>query len=417
MKLLHQSWVVVSVLALSFCNTDKNGNREGKGGDGENAPAMGKVSLRSTSLGSNTNLTASEPEDCQFSLDIYRGNGTCLTPFSFEGHANNLVATSSTTNDYDAASARIGAVSSLEEGEGEILPGAVFFLEENDAFDGRNELFRQYEHRSKFDYLTLSVTYQRIKFYLKSKYVTMLLVSSDQPFASGDIIETCEVPKDQREQDRYKKADILTGLEFKRGDYLFCVKDSKDECQPSEYKWLKGSTLVSTRSEGVRVQPYIVKDEVNCSKEQEDRINIGIGGFQVVAKLEKTFKLWADWSNGVDSVQWKDARAAFGRELTADEKNSDFFETPFAIYYLEDATGGQSEGTNLKIVVDFDTENMLYIDGMDSKEVESASLGEVLAAVYTKHDWVFTKKTNDNVQGWGVEQAYSMGVEAKISLE
>lgn len=412
---------IILAFGTAACDSDEDENAQGSGASSSyDSKASAKIDLYSSGLvgGASLNL-ASDVESCSLNMDIYSASGLCITPSEFKGYSTYIYATTSTDTNPDSGSARLAGVAGSSEAEGNIFNGAEFsFATKDSPFTGFNELWDQYPYRQLYDYIAIDLAYEKIRFELKGKFVELLVVSSDQPFASGDIVDTCGVPEADREQSRYTNADLLTGLSFKRGDYLFCVKDSDVACEASDFKWLDldNTELVSTRPLKPRVHSYVAVDQVNCSTEQYG-ISIGVPAIHVAAKLSEGFKLWADFSNGINSNEWKDARAALGRELTEDENNSDYFEEPYAIYTHEDISGTQQTGTTMQVNLDFDLSQMLFIEGYDDEEdLAAVDMAVVLSQVYAKHDWVFQKKHQGNVVGYGPEQIYSMDVSASVAL-
>lgn len=400
-----------------------------------------KIILTSNNLATDNNTTSkatstteapsqagetvsAEPVNCQGSMDIYRFEGSCITPLSMSGYSWIIDAVTSTDNNPDTGSARIAGVSGAEDEEGSMFSGAEFDFSQASAFTGYNELFQIYESPILYDYISAELVYERVKFKLKGQYVTLLIPSYGQPFAQSAVMDECNVPEDERTQ-RFANADLLPGMSFERADYLFCVKDTNDAvCNADDYQWYDedNSQLVATRPSNPRQQSYLAADSPNCSQNEErGTVDIGLSGIKIGAQLDQKFKLYADFSHGVNSHQWPDEPGALGEEpdpdhLVESTSEEDVFEQPYLIYYYETATGAQTIGTNLELTFDFDVSNMIYVEGYNEEQIAQASLDELLGAVYTKHDWVFHKKAQAGTIGFSVDQYSSMGVSTTIDL-
>ena len=333
--------------ALSFAlfgcgdpGEENDGKSHGGGGD-NNGLTYGKVNLTSSQLNGSALQAVGDIDDCGFSVDIYRGEGSCATPVDYKGYADLLSAVSATVNGPDG-SARIAGVAGGAEGqdaEGAILTGAEFSFKDQTAFTGWNELWSQYETQTQYGLIGTEMLYESVQFRVDTKYVTMLLVAYSQPFAESAAVAACNLSADQKSQNasRFAAADILTGMTFTRGDYLFCVKDSASApCAPTDFQWfdLDTNTLTSPRPDNPRVQAYLVRDTPTCEND-EGRVNPSLTGIRVAGTLATKFKLYADYSHGINSNQWKDAPGALGGEPDPEHlvEGDDAFEETYLVYY------------------------------------------------------------------------------------
>jgi hypothetical protein len=399
---------------------------EGEQGGGEGSSAsdltFGQVALTSSTLNTaGLQSTETAPEDCSIQLDTYRGEGSCLTPLTVIGHASVLEADSDAT-DASGGSARIASTVNFHKDEqGKVIEGKEFDLSDETSFKAYNELWDQYEHQDTYNYLSLEMNYEKIKFKVKDKYVTLFLANYSQPFADWDLLDGC-LSDEQKTYDPIANADVLDGYTFTRGDFLFCVKDTADaSCSSSDFKWydLDSNQLVSTRPDNPRVQQFLIFDEATCtgSDGEDGRWSFDKSPIRLGAQIDKPFKLYADFSNGVDSVQWPDSAVPFEDAGDNSEDERDDFQEPFLVYYHQAQDASEAtEGTNLEMTFDFNTEDMLFFDGIGADEIATSSLEELLKVVYPKHDWFFHKRGLEEAIGFDVDQYSSMSVSPSITV-
>jgi hypothetical protein len=231
------------------------------------------------------------------------------------------------------------------------------------------------------------------------KYVTMFVAAHPQPFSSTDAI-SC-VPESERDQARYQ-IETIAGIEFERGDYLFCVKDTEDAtCSASDWKWLDTSSnsLVGTRPSSPRQYKWLTNDPITCIDEGEGRYNFNVGPMYEVSSFAAadTFKLSADYSHGEISNQWPGEKFPKGEtpEGGEDMPGSE----PYTIYYHTSNGGVKTSGNDLLFTLDINPNQMVFFDGIADLETES-DLGEILANAYTKSQWAFQQKAENNIIGW-----------------
>lgn len=412
-------YLSILLLGILVLGCDDPGDKDGKnaGSVGENSPAGSSISLTSETLTSSS-LRLAETERglaCSFQLDIYQGRGLCITPLSFIGYANNLVGENARISNPDIGQARLAGVSGATDSEGLIFNGAEFNLAEKKSFTGYNELWFNYSNKTEFSHLRLDLIYQKIQFKILDKFVTMIIVASDQPFKSSGALSSCSVSEEEKTQSRFTKADLLSGLTFKRGDYLFCIRSDETSCESSEYKWLdtESGSLVSSRPDSPRVHQWLTNDPITCTKEGEgDRYNFSLTGLVFGATLNSPVTLYADWSHGVDSVQYKDGVAPLS---TQTESDTEEFEKPYAIYYAT-IDGVSQTGTRMSQIYNFDLTQMIYAEGLEEGELEDFTIEQILTKIWTKHDWVFEKKAATNTKGYGIDQISSATATPSIVL-
>ena len=200
---------------------------------------------------------------------------------------------------------------------------------------------------------------------------------------------------------------------------MFCVKDTQTAvCGATDYQWYDMGTdsLVSTRPSNPRTHSYLNFNKADCVDEGEGRKNLNLTKTFFPATIKSKFRLYSDYSHGINSAQWPDAIEPFGEAIPAGDRTTDEFAETYQLYYYQPENGEITEGTNLAIEFNFDVSEMLYLDGVRSSEVASSTLEELLKVVYTKHDWAFQKKGDDEVIGYGIDQVASMEVEVTVTL-
>jgi len=419
MKILHAVMIGIFASAIGCGDDDKN-NKNGNFSDLELfGDHFGTVAIVSTELiDAGLTLTApNEPEDCFVQGDIYNTNGVCMTPTSYKGYARLLSMVQNDAPNHDASSARVAGVTPNVEGSaGEVITGSEFDMATENTFTSWNELWFNYEYKSLWDYVGAELYYQWITVFINNKYYTMLVPANEQPLTESSIFQSC-IPEEARGSAVYAAADVLEDMTFKRGDYLFCVKDTDEECQAEDFKWFdkESKTLVSERPSNPRVNPWLANDPITCTQEGE-RFSLSIQGVPFAAQMTSQFKLYADWSHGVDSAQWPDEKGAFGEDPDPDRLADEEFEKPYLLYYHETSSGVKTEGTNMSLKFDFDLEDLVFIDGLDEEDLESATDEEIVESLYTKHDYFFERKALDGVVGWSPNHISGMQVTVDVTL-
>ncbi len=415
-KVLH---TLIGLLLLGACG-DKSGDGGAPKGSSSGSDGVGYGRLVLESSGMKTAAlqladATSDLQNCSFSMDIYRGEGSCLTPLDLTGKGNYVDLMESKTPSPDKGSARLASINETQESEnGAIVGGTEYSLSASSQFVAYNEIFYNYPYKSTWDYVSISNSYEKIKFHVAGKYVTMFIATFQQPLADWDIWDSCGVAASTLEQSRFDDLTELKGMVFHRGDYLFCVKDTASEtCAAEDFKWLDTSSnqLTASRPAQPRVNKWLVDDEAECEGNAE-RFSASFNKLSFAAKLSTTFKLYADHSHGPMSNQWKDLQQPFG-EATADGSG----QSPFSIYYYQ-ANGSSSivEGTKLEATLDFPATQSLYFDGMNATNVGSASIGDILAKVFPKTHWVLQKKAEGGVEGGSIDHYSALSVTAAIEV-
>jgi hypothetical protein len=414
--------LVLVVSVFTACNDDKkgddpggsnppNGNGGGGGGGGGGSANVdgsnyGKVVIKSSALG----LTTAEvdPENCGFGLDIYRGEGACFTPTAVTGFATKVDLVADVAG---RGSTRLMSPSEDDQDEGTIWGGTAFDLDATgSSMVGNNTLFSEYTQKPTYTGVSVDFAWVRYQVKVKDKYVSVMLPAYDQPF-SDSAMSLCGISADVAAQTRYKQADLLPGMSFKRGDFLFCVKDAADEeCATADYMWLDTATkeLVATRPSAPKQSAYLQGTSVVCQNEDE-RYGFNFKLSAVYANIASgdRFKLYGDFSHGELSNQWPGASGPMGVGAAV---------TPYVIYTFEGPDGAKQEGTELVTTVNFDTTASLFVENLRLTDIDAAELGAVLNALQIKSQWAFDKKFADGVDGGFASHYAGMAATVTVSL-
>ncbi|WP_141736674.1 hypothetical protein [Oligoflexus tunisiensis] len=418
------STVCTGLLALLLLScgekSDDKSAKSGGGGESEVANLVfGDAALVASDLSQAALADAAGVvADCAFQADIYRGEGSCTTPNSFVAYTGVLTALSETGSTPDEA--RLASTFNYHvSANGSIQQGLEIDFASGTSFSAYNELWAQYEIKDTYKYAGLSLAYEKIKFQVKDKFVTMFLAAYSQPFVQWEeVFDGCSISETDKTQSRYSDADLLPGMTFERGDYLFCVKDNDaDVCAAEDYKWLDldSNQLVATRPTNPRVHQFLVNDEPTCSTEGGNRHNPSWSPIRLGATFDKTFQLYADFSHGNNSVQWKDSMEPFVEEAT-EPKTGEFVEPWLIYYHKEEGASEVTSGTDLDMTFDFGSQDLIYFDGLRASDVDSSTLEAVLAKAYARHDWYFQKKGEDNIVGFEMKDYAILSVKATITV-
>jgi hypothetical protein len=194
---------------------------------------------------------------------------------------------------------------------------------------------------------------------------------------------------DTASQDRYVEADLLSGMTFERGDFLFCVKDTATEtCAPTDYKWLDtaSDTLVSTRPTAPKQSSYLADREITCTDDNDDRYEFNLDLISMYATIpaSQRFVLYGDFSHGELSNQWADATVPLGDGKPVE---------PDLIYSYTSPSGVTTEGTNLVVEIDFDPTSSMFIETFRATDIDANALEQSLEKLHFKTQWAFDKKT------------------------
>ncbi len=405
--------LVVSLLFFIAINCDRDNKDDGPKGDGSgesNGTHYGKVTLRSADFSALFLKTTSET-NCAKSMDIYRLEGTCLSPVAFGGFALKVDLLS------DIAGMPGSRILSLDEDSqsgGVIFPGSAFkFDSVGGSLVGNNQLTEVYSSKPDFKGMAVDLAYRTFTVSLKGKYVTVLIPSYPQPFSSFAEY-ACGISADEASQSRYQAADLLSGMSFQRGDYLFCVKDdATSACSASDYQWLDTASmsLTSMRPANVKQSKYLSQVGIACNGEQ-GRYSFNLKNASIYATIPSPFKLYGDYSHGEGSTEYGSADQPFGDSQYAPSGGV----TPYVYYTYTNNLGNTSNGTELDINLNFTFSDSIVIEGVRTGDLISKTLPELLANIHEISLWVHDKKYAGGVEGGFSSHYAAMTASATVTL-
>jgi len=371
--------------------------------------------------------------DCNVVSGIYQGSGTCIDPVSVTGNAASVNLHKRNTVVYGGV--RIAGQSEFAEPEGSLYSGVDFDLFNPSAFVTNNTLRTQYTSREQYDSLNVLSAYYYVKFPVtfnnSTKWVTVLLSQYGQPFeqstAVTNAISQCGLSQSETTQARFTDMNMIDGLSFQRGDYLFCVKDTDTEaCIASDFQWLDESNnqLVATRPSNPKQAHALANNPIECQNDG-GRIGFNFGDFGLYATISDTnqFKLWSDFSHGELSEQWNgDNGFPLGDSSLVPNNEQDGWVEPYYIYYHQACPNGNcgvtTEGSNLDVDFVFDTTGIVFIESMSEADMNAeTSIGNILSAFHTKTQWAFDQRSINNVIGYDVYDIGGTDVQAIITID
>jgi hypothetical protein len=368
--------------------------------------------------------------DCLIIMDVYNTTGSCITPLAVTGYAEQAAAGRSNGPN----GARILGPDEFATPAGGIFDGQAFDLSAPVPLVTNNTLFEQYNERTQYDVLAMNLAWYQVQFPLTissgTRYVTMLLAKYGQPFATSAAMDNamanCGLAPEDATQARYIAADLLPGMTFQRGDYLFCVKDSPTEsCAPADFRWLDSAnnTLVANRPAQPKTSHWLTHQEVACVDEGGGRVNFNFGTFGLFANIADTseFKLWSDFSHGSFSQQWPTGGAPAGNEAILEDPTIAWI-SPYFIYYHQHCGSGAcdsqiSSGPELDIDVTFDTDGMVMVEGLGIDAIAALdNVGEALSRTHLKSQWALDQKSINNVIGLSTNHVADLTVAVDITV-
>lgn len=405
--------LVTMLISTAACNKDKGGDEgdpgenggsggNGGGGGGSGGSPTGSYYGKVVLKGSGAALTAAAANNCGFSLDIYRGEGACFTPVSTSAHVISINLISDVAG---RPPARLLAEDEATGGGGKIFSGSEVALDDTGgALVGNNTLWDEYDGKPQWNGVGIDMAYVRTQVNIRDKFVTVLIPGFSQPFPAY-AKEICGFDDTVASQDRYASANLLPGLTFQRGDFLFCVKDSADAaCAAADYRFLDTSskTLVEARPSNAKRSSYLAGTPAVCSASEGDRYGFNFKLAQLVATIPEAsqFKLYGDFSHGDLSHQ----------------NLGDVSVSPYVIYYYEPVSGGTTQGTELVTTLTFDQTDSVFVETLRLTDVASLSLETSLAGLNLKSLWAYDKKFGDGVEGGFASHYAGMTATAAVEL-
>jgi hypothetical protein len=359
---------------------------------GSNAPALNPLTRRAAPSGSAPTYN---PVDCKpfFILDSKEdssqcggndpcypnaGNrtGSCISPISVLGKASEIKLTGSS----HGGGTRLLSTDESGGGNDDIyLQGEVFDLANPQSMKSTDNSEDHENYDSQHTGIAVNYDYIDVKFALPrkendqnvTKFWTMRYALVSLPFTNDPVYECNELNNeitctDKNETIAYcinkhvadktegldvnetnvsatvdlKAKDYYGGLtNVKKGDILFCIKDSVDaNCSASDWKWLDKTqdALVSSRpssSDDVFSFRYLKEHKSTCTALQDSEgLDLDLGGWTLSQSLYNPIKF-----------------------------NSVYKDGGMKVYSFQDVNDSDQEGSKLEMYIDFDVENSILL--------------------------------------------------------
>lgn len=428
-KIVLKRTLFLSLLTANIACGDlfaeEGGEDQGRGRGREEEALQSYGKLRIIAAENDTtalNLSAVEEQAtaCTMFADaVPSEDGFCATPLSVTGFVSAISAQSASRDPLERGPARLFAQSEASEGPGQILSGGYFDLANpTQNLVGNNTLvgpvgnkpsFRT-EPRVTFNEGVMSLQHLRYRFQLQGKFVEVLVSRVPQPYAQPRHFANCEGGAPSEEilsQERYQEANLVKGLTFEAGDYLYCVQDTNTSCAEGDFKWLDldSLTLTSERPTQPHQAPSLAVDPM-CVVSEGPRggqsFDLDWGNLNILFAFPegKGFQLHADFTHGEISEQWKDEKWPFGAEPEGGEDLEGTAPWPYYTHVSEE--GQVSEGGDLEIELALSTDGLLFFALDEESELENESLETLLSKMTFTSVWIQDQIKQRNLPGAGL---------------
>lgn len=307
-------------------------------------------------------LSAKQPEAC--TIDVGFGpdeTGMCATPIAIRARATSVLLLDSNNSKARVLGEGVGLDASAE------WEGAAFELESKTIIKAQSTLEGIYDARPSFDRVSIELNFLRFKVLLGDDYWNVIMPFYSQPVESNAIVQSCQY-SDGYLQAVAAKANLLGSLNFERGDFLFCLKAGREDCNLDEYRFFdtNSESFVIERPSAPKNSEYVANLDAGCapSVNPEAMAKLDWGRFSLQAQLDKPRKIYADYAFGENSRN-PDAEAG-GSGLP-----------PYKKYYFDEGGIVQS-GNALHLAFELNTDNLVYLAGFaDSAALAGASESEI----------------------------------------
>jgi hypothetical protein len=333
-------------------------------------------------LATGTTLASASPQNCrvQDSPTGPAADGLCISADNVEVWASGMYLTA-----VRGGFARVlGGGSGLEK-DG-YLAGALFNLSDIGTLKGEDTLWEAYDGKPEWEFAHINIAYIRIFFTLKGEKWEMLIPYNNQSLEKDDWVTACY--NEEYRNNMISRANPIPGLDFKKGDYLFCKPSGADKCAIADFKWFDKTSnqLTSTRPTSPRRFEYLVKySESTCNKPSGDGPpDVSSQSVSLFANIKQPrFKLYGDFSHGSSSKSNANAQSPAGVSEADWQAHGDagLPKDPYFIYFLEQ-TGVTKTGNKFELKLSFDFSNYLVLDGV--RDLSSTSVEDALKVITTK---------------------------------
>lgn len=411
---------VLLPITVASCGRKGDGRPQGSEGGGSSASAASYTKVTLKSAAAAALRLGTQPRGCHLGLtQTVQGNGTCLSPSEVELWANGVFLASQSPSAPGSDPASNGPGRILGGGSGfskdGYIDGGRFNLAQAASMRGQDNLFHKYKSKPQFDLVTVESAYVRASFELKGETWEMLVPFYDQPVEDISVLKEC-VDSGYLEAAK-RNGNLLPGIAFKAGDFLFCKRDeASTACALSAFKWFDAgvNALAAPRPANPKRLSSLSGLTRKCNKKGSDGAPADMA-FQMPAlraDLSSPVKVYGDFSHGPDSGSNQGASrpAGVSEEAWNERSKAGKATGPYAIYFLE-AGGETKRGNKLGATVTFDSSDWIFFDGI--QDLTSASTDAALAALTTKEFFAW-EKIGFSALG-GVEGGWKAALEINLS--
>lgn len=372
------------VLSASSCEKKEDEKKDSGGGssNGQSNVYM-TLKLKSTAATLAPDLAAETCGHVQASQSGPAIDGKCLTPDNVTVWASTVSIFKINSGSEGTGARLLGGGTGL--GKNGYLEGALFNLSQAGTLKGEDTLWEVKATKPEFDSIGLAMAYLRIAFKTNTQEWEALLPFVDQPVEDIQAIKDCvDAPALANIK---TNANVITGLSYKKGDYLFCKKTTGSSCSFSDFKWFDTTTktLTSTRPSAPKRFSYADNYEVKCKTPGTDSTppDMDFYTHAMFFSLSSKIKIHGDFSHGSDSEINKGADKPYGISQADWDAHTQAggSSNPFFIYTL-DSNGTKTTGNRMDVKLSFDMTDWIVIDGV--YDFTSATDAQILSGFNTK---------------------------------
>lgn len=373
--------ILLSLIAA--CSKKKDNSRGDSSSTGGYSNIHLALALKEPSA---LNLAGASPTSChvQDAPTGPAGDGLCISADNAEAWVSGIYIGKINSGDAGGGARLLGGGSGL--GKDGHLEGAKFDLGDLGSLQGEDTLWSIYDKKPDLDMIHIELQYLKVFFTIKGEKWEMLIPYQNQSMENDEWVKGCY--DEPYRTNVITRANPLPGLNFQKGDYLFCKPSTSSKCQMGDFRWFDKTTnqLTSTRPTAPRRFEYLAQNATStCEKSPSNgRPDVKSNNVPLFALIKQPlFKLYADFSHGRDSktnpqagkpsdvsqADW-DAHGASGKP-----------QSPHFVYFLE-KNGEKKQGNRVNVKFTFDLENYLFLNGIT--DLNTATTENVLKVITTK---------------------------------
>lgn len=290
-------------------------------------------------------------------------SGTCLTPLNMTGYASTIALGSATAGMGPGRlfGSTTGSISLTRYGELDVAP---FDLKDPITLKASSNLEDAGEN-AMWNTVIVYTAVLDVQLEMGSAFWTVRFAFVSQQPADEDVFDGC-VDEHYREKIEENSGllvgDDTTGT-YRKGDVMVCIKDSaEDACSDSEFQWLDldSDTLVDSRPQNPLQHAFADINEPSCVN-NDPGYDIGLGGYDLVARLPQTFELSAEY--GDESCL---------RDFT----------------YVDPLSQEESTGNTLSAEFDYDMTQSVFVEGISPESLTTRTDAEILSVLTLNQIWM-----------------------------